>query len=332
MTLSLLTILLAFLISLAVSPIVIRIMTSLKAGQPILKYIDLHKIKSGRPTMGGVIFVFPVLIVTLIFGGEGITMGKYAALIILGYAIIGFLDDYIKVKYKDNKGLKAYQKIIGQLSVAIIVSFYAYRNNLINTAVSIPFTDKTIEMGWVYVIFVIFIFVASTNGVNLTDGLDGLSSSVSIIYFLAFLVVILFGLKDAEFFGDAILTKEYQSLAVFTGAFIGSLLAFFWFNSAPGKIIMGDTGALAIGGGVAAVGVFSNRPFLVLIIGIMFVISCISDIIQVSYFKITKGKRVFLMAPFHHHLEYKGIKEWKIVAYYSVVTVLMSVIAILSIL
>lgn len=332
MTISLVTILIAFLLSLGLSSFVIPMMIKLKAGQPILKYIDIHKVKSGRPTMGGVIFVLPVFLLTFLMGGKGITMGKYAALIILGYSIIGFLDDYIKVRYKENKGLKAYQKIIGQLAIAIIISIYAYQNQFISTAISIPFTDYTVELGFFYILFVIFVFIATTNGANLLDGLDGLSSSVGTIYYFAFLVIILFGLHEAEYYGDVMLKSELTSLAIFDAAFAGSLLAFFWFNSAPGKIIMGDTGSLALGGGAAAVGVFSNNPLLIVIVGLMFVVSCLSDIIQVAYFKITKGKRVFLMAPFHHHLEYKGIKEWKIVAYYAVITVLMAVVAIISIL
>ncbi|MGI6700918.1 MAG: phospho-N-acetylmuramoyl-pentapeptide-transferase [Christensenellales bacterium] len=331
MTLPLLAIIIAFVLSMAISPPVIRLMTRLKAGQPISKYVDLHTAKSGRPTMGGIIFVLPVVIITMLLGGEGITIGKYAAIVVLGYSIVGFLDDYIKVRFKDNKGLKAYQKIIGQLAIALIISIYAYRNNYINTDISVPFSKATVELGAFYIVFVIFVFIASTNGVNLTDGLDGLSSIVSIVYFLAFLIIIYFGIKESEYYGNVMLNREYRSLAVFTAAFAGSLIAFFWFNSAPGKIIMGDTGALAIGGGVAAVGVFSNRPVLIVIIGIMFVISCVSDIIQVLYFKATGGKRIFLMAPFHHHLEYKGVKEWKIVSYYFVITLIMSVIAVISV-
>lgn len=331
MTMSLLIILLAFIISMIISPLIIKLMKKLKAGQPILNYVDNHSAKSGCPTMGGIIFVIPIVMLMLIFGGQGITMGKYAAFVILAYSVIGFLDDFIKIKFNDNKGLKAYQKIIAQLSIAIIISIYSYKNVNINTAISIPFSYKTLELNYFYIPFIIIILLSTTNGVNLTDGLDGLATSVSIIFFTAFLIITLIGLRDAEYFGDVILFKEYQSLAIFISAFIGSLLAFLWFNSSPAKIFMGDTGSLAIGGGVACAGIFSNHPLLIIIIGIMYVVSCISVIIQVIYFKLTKGKRVFKMAPYHHHLEYKAIKEWKIVAYYSIITILMAVVGILSI-
>lgn len=331
MTKSLLTILLSFVLSMAIAPFVIRIMRRLKAGQPILNYVDNHYDKKGCPTMGGVIFVLPVVIIMLFMGGQGITMGRYSAFIILAYCVIGFLDDFLKIKFKDNKGLRAYQKIIGQLAIATIISIYAYNNNNILSSINIPFIDKSIELGIWYIPFVILIFIATTNSVNLTDGLDGLATSTSIIYFGSFLIIIISLLNTAIYYGDVFLSMEYQSLAIFTAALIGGLVAFLWFNSAPAKIFMGDTGALALGGGAAAVGVFGNNPLLIIIIGIMYVISSISVIIQVLYFKKTGGKRVFLMAPYHHHLEYKGIKEWKIVAYYSIITLIMSVIALLSI-
>lgn len=332
MTIALIALLVAFTISMLIAPLVIRLMRRLKAGQPILSYVEKHSGKSGVPTMGGFIFVLPVFIVMLIFGGIGITMGKYASYVMLGYCIIGFLDDYIKVKYKENKGLKAYQKIIGQIAIGTIIAIYAYQNMHINTSIILPFINYSIEFKQYYVPFVIFIFIASTNAVNLTDGLDGLCSSISIIYFAAFTIIILSGLSMAEYYGDILLARQYNSLAVFSSATCGSLLAFYWLNSNPAKIFMGDTGSLAIGSAVACVGVFSNNPLLIIIIGIMYIVSSISVIIQVIYFKLSKGKRVFLMAPYHHHLEYKGYKEWKIVAYYSVITLLAAVVALIDVL
>jgi phospho-N-acetylmuramoyl-pentapeptide-transferase len=331
MAYSLLALLAAFMLAMLISPLVIRVMRKLKAGQPILSYVDNHIGKSGTPTMGGLIFVLPAAIVTAIMGGTGLSSGKYAAIIIIAYAVIGFLDDFIKVRYRDNKGLKAYQKVIAQLAVAIVISIYAYKNDFIGTSVNVPFTSYDLELGWFYIPFSIFIFIAITNSVNLTDGLDGLASSTGVVYFTAFLAIIVYYLSDAVYYGDAILENEYTSMAVFAASMAGGLLAFFFFNAAPAKIIMGDTGALALGGGVGAVAVFTGNPFLILIIGIMYVISSISVIIQVTYFKLTGGKRIFLMAPLHHHLEYKGIKEYKIVAYYSVITFVMAVIALISV-
>lgn len=328
---SLIILLLAFILSVIISPLIIKLMKRLKAGQPILGYVDKHYDKSGCPTMGGLIFVLPVIILTLICSDKGITLGKYSVYIVFSYALVGFLDDFIKVKFKENKGLRAYQKIIAQLAIAIIIAIFAYNSPYIPKDIALPFTERTLNLGIYYIPFVILIFLATTNAVNLTDGLDGLAASTSLIYFIAFLLIVFTGYLQANFYGDVLLSKEYQSLLIFLSAFIGSLLAFLWFNTNPAQIFMGDTGSLAIGGGVASVAVFSNNPFLIVIIGIMFVISCISVIVQVLYFKATKGKRIFLMAPLHHHLEYKGIKEWKIVAYYSIITFLMAIVGIISI-
>ncbi len=173
--------------------------------------------------------------------------------------------------------------------------------------------------------------IATTNSVNLTDGLDGLATTTSIVYFIAIAVITVLGISNASFYGQSIIVAEYKDLLIVEVALIGSLLGFLWQNGAPAKIFMGDTGSLALGGAVGIIVIFLSNPILIVIIGCMFVVSSISVIIQVMYFKITGGSRVFIMAPYHHHLEYKGHKEGKIVIYYMIITIVLSIIGVASV-
>lgn len=325
----LLSILTAFALSMLVAPLVLKVTRKLKANQTILRYVDKHNGKVGTPTMGGVIFLFSMIITTVAFCWDWRSMGFVAMAVSCGFGLVGFLDDFLKIKKKENEGLKAYQKIVGQLGITLIVTIYAFRNPLISSTINLPFTDFQLDLQWWFVPCCLFLFIATTNSVNLTDGLDGLASNVSCIYFVAFAMIIFVGYRQAVDNGDVLLAKELLSLEYFVGATIGGLIAFIWYNATPAKIFMGDTGSLALGGGVACVAIFSRNPILILIIGIMFAVSCISVIMQVICYKITK-KRIFLMAPLHHHLEYKGIKESKIVAYYSIITAVCGTIGLIS--
>ncbi len=315
--------LLSFIVATIFAPLVLRLARRLKAGQPILSYVEQHAAKAGTPTFGGFIFLLPSFFVTLAFSlHEKMGVGSVAAFVMLSYAVLGFLDDFIKIKTKDNLGLRPYQKIVGQAAIALIVSIYAFRSPDVGSSVYLPFYDRAVDFGYWYIPFACFIFLALSNCVNLTDGLDGLASGCSLGYLAAFALVLLVMISSGV---------ASSSLLTFTTALIGALLAFLLFNSNKASIFMGDTGSLGLGGACAAVALFSKQPFLVPICGIMFVVSGISIIIQVAYFKLTKGKRVFLMAPFHHHLEKKGMSEAKICAIYSVVTIVMGVVAVLSV-
>ena len=318
---------LTFAASMLLAPVVIRLMKKLKAGQVILGYVEQHSAKSGTPTMGGIIFLLPVAAVTLALGYGRLSL--VAVLVMLGYGLLGFLDDFLKIKTKNNLGLKPYQKIIGQLGIAVIVGVFCYKNPVVGSAVNLPFTDKVWELKWWYVPFTVLVYVATTNAVNLTDGLDGLAGSVSTVYFAAFFFIALASAKNYEYYGQVLNFAEAQGIAVFAASVTGGLAAFIWHNFNPAKIMMGDTGSLALGGAAATVAVFTKNPLLILSAGIMFVVSCISVILQVIYFKLTK-KRVFLMAPYHHHLEKKGYTEWKIVCWYTVVTLLFSTLSLFS--
>lgn len=323
----LLSALTAFAVTALVSRPVIAFAKRAKASQTILFYVDKHEGKKGTPTMGGIMFLIGVSVAVLVFGRQ--KLGIVSLCVTLGYALIGFLDDFIKVKLKRNLGLKAYQKIVGQLGIAAIVSAFCYTSGAVGSLVRIPFTHIYANFGWAYIPFCAFVFIAMSNAVNLTDGLDGLVAASGSVYFAAFGVMTAFAAVALADGGRTLLAEEYESLCVFAFAFFGALIAFFWCNSNPAGIFMGDTGSLAVGGAAACVAVFSQNALFAPIIGIMFVVSCISVILQVLHFKRTK-KRLFLMAPFHHHLEYKGIKECKIVSYYAVITLVAAFVALVA--
>lgn len=326
-----LAILSAFLTALIISPLIIRIMRALKAGQPILEYVDKHEGKSGTPTMGGIIFLLPMIVITLIFDVGGERSGIVAMAITLSYGLVGLLDDFLKVKSHHNMGLKAYQKVIGQVGIAVIATIYCYKNFFIGTVVNLPFTDKTIDLEWWYIPLCLFVYIATTNAVNLTDGLDGLVAKTSSVNFLFLAVIIYVLYYEANKMGQTFYAKHLESLNYFVGAMLGGMLAFLWQNNYPAKIFMGDTGSLAVGGALASIALFTSQPLIILFIGIMYIVSCISVIVQVMSFKIRK-KRVFLIAPYHHHLEYKGVHENRITGFYALITFFMSGVALISVL
>ena len=316
-----------FLFSMLIAPLVIKTMKKLKAGQVILGYVFQHSAKEGTPTMGGFIFIIPVAVVTLAVGYGKLSL--VAVLLMLGYSLVGFLDDFLKIKTHNNLGLKPYQKIIGQTGLAAIAAVFVYKNPVIGSAVGFPFTAATVDFSWGIIPFTMLVYIAATNAVNLTDGLDGLASTTSLIYFIGYSLIATTEVLGLIYYGQDLTATEVKGVAVFSASLVGGLMAFLWFNFNPAKIMMGDTGSLALGSAVATVAVFLKNPFSILISGIMFVVSCISVIVQVTYFKLTK-KRVFLMAPYHHHLEKKGIPEWNIVCRYAVITTLFTALNVLS--
>ena len=321
----------SFALAMLIAPLVIRGMKALKAGQPILEYVDKHEGKSGTPTMGGIIFLLPMAVITLIFSIGNGKMGIVAMAITLSYGLVGLLDDFLKVKLKHNKGLKAYQKIIGQLGIAVIASVYCYKNNYIGSTIELPFCDVTVDLKWWFLPFCMLIYIAMSNAVNLTDGLDGLvakTSSVNLVFYVIIIYVCYYAAKQM---GQTFYTQELLSLEYFAIALLGSTLAFIWQNNFPAKIFMGDTGSLAMGGALACAAIFISQPLIILFTGIMYIVSCISVILQVASFKIRK-KRIFLIAPYHHHLEYKGIHENRVVGFYAIITFIASAIALISVL
>ncbi len=317
-----------FLVTLVISPFVISLIKREKVKQVILNYVESHSAKSGTPTMGGITFIISIILVCFICFGENHSLGLVALMIIFAYGLVGFLDDFIKFKFKRNLGLRAYQKIIFQLVVAVFVGIFVYKNQNIGSVLIVPFTNKTIDIGWWIVPLVAFIYIATTNSVNLTDGLDGLASSTTLFYLLSFISICLILLNSAfASFGEVQLA-EYKNMILLAMVSAGAILSFLIFNCFPAKVFMGDTGSLALGSLVATVSVFTRMSLYIPILGIMFVASSVSVILQVAYYKLTK-KRIFLMAPLHHHFEKKGVHEVRITTVYSIITLLVGVVSIL---
>ena len=320
----------SFAVGVIIAPPVIYLIKKLKARQTILTYVSQHKDKEGIPTMGGIIFLVPAVIFYFVFARGQNRLSFVALAVTLAYGLIGGLDDAIKVIFKRNLGLKAYQKIISQLVIAVLATVFAYKNGYVGSQIYIPVIKQYVETGWFYIPFTIIAYIAATNCVNLTDGLDGLAGSTVVLYLSVVFVIIAGIYLESVDAGKTLYEQETYNLLVFITALAGGIAAFLVFNSHKAKIFMGDTGSLALGGAVASVAVFIKNPLIIATIGIMFVMSGISVIIQVISFKLRK-KRVFLMAPLHHHLEMKGLNESKIVSLYSVITVVAGAVTLLII-
>lgn len=314
---------LALLTSTIVAPFVIKYTKQLKASQTILKYVKEHSGKQGTPTMGGIIFLTSFLVVNLLLLGNDSTLSFVSLASTIAFGILGFLDDFIKIRFKQNEGLKAYQKIIGQVGISIILAYFVYR--FVGSEVFLPFTLTKVDFGFWIIPFVVFVYLAMVNSVNLIDGLDGLCSGTSISYILAVVLFLTLFAQKMGFVG--LQMAEINNLVMSCFILIGALSGFVLFNCFPAKIFMGDTGSLALGGFLTSVLIFSQNPFMIALFGIMFVVTALSDIIQVFVFK-TKHKRVFKMAPLHHHFQMCGMHENRIVAVYIVITVAVSLICI----
>ena len=308
----------SFILTVILAPIGIPMLRRLKFGQSIREEgPQSHMKKAGTPTMGGIIFLLSIITTTVVCGlllDVFTTHTVVLLLVFIGFGIIGFLDDGIKVIFKRNLGLTSLQKLIGQIVIAI-AAFLLLRLGTFDTAIAIPFTDWELDLGIFYIGFLIFWLVGFSNAVNLTDGLDGLVAGTASIAFAAFGVLALF--------------NEQADIALFAFAVTGALLGFLIFNANPAKVFMGDTGSLALGGALAMISVLVNQELLLLVIGLVFVIETLSVILQVGSFKLRK-KRIFKMSPIHHHFELSGWSEWKVVLVFWSTGLIMALIAVLS--
>lgn len=291
----------------------IALCRKMKAQQTVLHYVEKHSAKTGTPTMGGVIFIFAALIGCAFFLWTNSFYAWLSMLVMFAFGLLGFLDDFIKIHFHQNEGLKPYQKIVGQTAIALIIAFLIYYK----LGGNLDFFGLKFSIGWGIIPFAVVVFLAVVNSVNLTDGLDGLAGGTSLVYLLFFGTIV-------ALIGDA----EMDMLSLASFAVCGGLIAFLAVNTFPAKIFMGDTGSLALGGFIACLGLFSGKVLLIPIMGLMFVLSALSDIIQVAHYKRTK-KRVFLMAPLHHHFEKKGVHENRIVTIYIIVTSLLSAVCLI---
>lgn len=308
-------VIIAFLLNIVISPLMIPYLQKLKLGQ----YVrddgpDTHLQKAGTPTMGGIIILFSILITSLFFGinNKEVHTILFA---ILGFGMIGFMDDYIKVVQKRSLGLKPSQKIIGQFVVAVVFGLLLKYYLKLDTNILLPFSGgKELELGILYFPFLIFGVLGTVNAVNLTDGLDGLASGVTVIV-ATFFTAVSWGLSS--------------NVLPISAAAMGSLLGFLLFNTYPARIFMGDTGSLALGGFVVSIAFILKMPLFILIVGLIYVVENLSVIIQVGYYKMTK-KRIFKMAPIHHHFELSGWPETKIVTVFCIITAMMCLIGLIA--
>lgn len=309
-------VLIAFVANIVLCPMMIPSLVKLKFGQ----YIrgdgpEGHKKKSGTPTMGGIMIIISFLLAALVFMREN-PQAMAIVGVTLAFGLIGFLDDFIKIVKKRNLGLRAWQKLAAQIAVSVGFVLFWRTLDTYSTQILIPFFPELyFDVGFLFPAFAVLVFLSATNGANLTDGLDGLAAGVTALI--------------AVFFMFAAWILESPVLPV-TGAAVGSLLGFLLFNSHPARVFMGDTGSLALGGFVAAVALMLNLPLFLLIVAIVYVAESLSVIIQVAYFKLTKGKRFFKMAPIHHSFELSGWAETKVVAFFYVVTAMACLLGYLA--
>ena len=307
---------LSFILTTAIAPIFIPFLLKLKVGQTVRDDgPESHLKKNGTPTMGGIIILIGFI------GGSVIFCSRYSntipiMLMTIGFGLIGFIDDYIKVVLKRSMGLRAWQKLLLQIIVTAIFAVYLTKVAGVNLLLRVPFTNGyMLDLSWFSYVILFIAVLGTVNGANLTDGVDGLASSVTIVIAIYFAII-------------AVL--ENIGLEPTSLALIGSLLGFLVFNCYPAKVFMGDTGSLALGGYVIATAYMLNMPLYVIIVAVIYLVENISVMLQVSYFKITKGKRLFKMAPIHHHFELCGWSETRVVAVFSIITALLCLIALMA--
>ena len=313
LTKSVFAIMIGFLFAIVLGLILIPVLRRKKIGQRISSFVgENHKKKEGTPTMGGLIFVIPTFITTLVLiltDKLDLTPNLLIILFVfLGYAFIGFLDDFLSIKKKNNEGLTTYQKLFLQLVIALVF-FYLYMQSGGKTSLISSTLGINIEMGWLYGVFLLFILIGASNAVNLTDGLDGLAGGLSAIAFVAF--------------GLISMVVGFQEIGIFIFILVGSLMGFLIFNTHPAKIFMGDTGSLALGAVMAAVAILTHREITLLVVASVFVVETLSVIIQVIWMRLFH-KKLFLMTPLHHHFEKLGWCETDIVKLFWVVGLILT--------
>lgn len=314
---------LAFVASVVLGRFLIPWLHALKAGQSIKEIGPVwHMSKQGTPTMGGIMFIVGILAAILLAGWKDFCNGDFGALFVylfaLVFGLIGFIDDYMKVKYQKNEGLTAPQKFLLQLAAAIAFTVLLRYTGYLTPDLYIPFANVSFQIPWVvYMIFAAFVMVGTVNAVNITDGVDGLATGVTMPVSLFYLVVSVLW--------------EKEELGIFAAALFGGLCAFLLYNFHPAKVFMGDTGSLFLGGAVCGMAFALDMPLVLILIGIIYLLETLSDIVQVTYYKATHGKRIFRMAPLHHHFEMGGWSEEKLFVVFTSVTLIACLLALLGV-
>lgn len=309
-------VLVSFALSAIMGPVIIPVLRNLKMGQTEREEgVKEHLKKAGTPTMGGVIILLSILITSLFYIRSNPQIIP-VLFVTIGFGLIGFLDDYLKVVMKRSDGLFPKQKMALQIIVTAIFAYYLVKVAGISLKILVPFSGgRYLDLGWLAIPVLFFAVIGTVNGVNFTDGLDGLASSVTVLVATFFTVV-------------AIGTKS--GIEPVTGAVVGALLGFLLFNVYPASVFMGDTGSLALGGFVASAAYMLQMPLFIIIVGLIYLVEVLSVIIQVTYFKKTGGKRIFKMAPIHHHFELCGWSETRVVAVFSIITALLCMVALMA--
>jgi len=304
---------LAFILTIILAKVLIPVLTRLKVGNTEREVLESHQVKNGTPTMGGLIFLVAIIVTGLLFGGKYPHIMPVLVLT-AGFGVIGFIDDYLKVVLRRSDGLLAWQKFLLQVVVTTLFYVYIRFYTDVTLELRIPFlSEEMVSIGVLALPLLYFAVIGTVNGVNFTDGLDGLASTVTVIVSGFFLV--------ASFLVDG-------GIEPLCAAVCGALLGFLLFNCYPAKVFMGDTGSLALGGFVAGAAYIMNMPLFIIIVGLIYLVEVISVILQVGYFKMTHGKRIFRMAPIHHHFELGGWSEVKVVTVFSVITAVLCVLGI----
>jgi len=320
----------AMIIAFVLGPWLIRKLQALQIGQPIREDgPNSHFSKKGTPTMGGILIIFSVVVSTLLWANLTIDYVWFVIMAAVGFGIIGFMDDYRKLA-NGGKGISGRMRLGAEIAIALFISTILYFKPGFSSSITIPFF-KTIlpDLGWGYILLATFIIVGAANAVNLTDGLDGLAIGPALVCFLTYLLF-------AYFAGNSRISGYLQipyvpgtgELAVFCGAMAGAGIGFLWYNTYPAQIFMGDVGSLSLGGALGTLAVITKQEILLAIVGGVFVMETFSVIFQVGWFKVSNGKRIFRMAPIHHHFELKGWAEPKVIVRFWIISIILALVAI----
>ncbi len=320
----------ALLISIVVGPMFIRWLRRLKFGQPIHEDMPGHISKAGTPTMGGVLIIFSLVVSCLLWGDLQNIYLWLVLFVFVGFGFVGFVDDLVKIRGKHNKGISPLAKVTGQLVVSAVAVTVLVSQPDFTTTLAVPFLKHiTPDLGWWYIPFGVMVMVGASNGVNLTDGLDGLAIGPTIVAaaVLSVFIYVTGNIKFSEY-----LLIPYMAgigeVTVFSAALVGAGLGFLWYNAYPAQVFMGDVGSLALGGALGFLAMLCKQELLLVLVGGLFVVETLSVILQVSYFKWSGGKRIFRMAPLHHHFELKGVPESKIIIRFWITSVLLGFVAL----
>lgn len=336
----------ALIITILVGPLFIRLLKRIKFGQYVHEDVKAHLQKSGTPTMGGVLIAFSLVVSVLLWADLTNPHIWLILLVFLGFGLVGFLDDYLKIMRRNNKGLSARAKLLGQvlISLAALLLLYYVRDEIAVsrelvedgkelvkfTQLAVPFFKKIVpDLGWFYFPFAMVVLVGASNGVNLTDGLDGLAIGPTIVAGICFAIFI-YTAGNVNIAGYLQIphVPGIGEVTVFCGALVGAGLGFLWYNAYPAQVFMGDVGSLSLGGALGFLAVLCKQELILLVVGGLFVVESLSVIIQVGYFKLSGGKRIFRMAPLHHHFELKGIPESKIIIRFWITSILLGLAAL----